>query len=360
MSKYVWFSGATDVTGQAIADALDIRGTKSRPRSLGEGDIVIGWGTKTDEDVTIRGATILNHPNKIRANRNKLEALKKMSANRDLADSIVAFAAAGDITRSLGNNRLTLPIVGRKNYHQGGKGFWICLTKQHVERAISDGAQYFQNYIAIKDEYRLHVAFGSVIYAVKKVENASEASWTAQRKEKILEHAQKNNRDINEGTLAYVLSRMFKEAALPDRIVRSNNRGWKFSNVRLNEVAATLRNAAIKSVEVAGLDFGAVDCAIGLDNNPYIIEINSGPGLQGTALQKYGDAFQAKIAEIEAPVERAQAAAAPQPRRNAARRRVAVGADVAEGAENQGMARVMQNVQSNDEARALIDALMNG
>jgi hypothetical protein len=194
---------------------------------------------------------------------------------------------------------MNLPIIGRTKYHQGGKGLWLCLTKQHVEKAINDGAQYFQSYIDIADEYRLHVAFGSVIYAVRKVENATEAGWINQRKEKIMDYAQKNNVDIDNTTLDYVLQRLAKEAELPDRIVRSNRRGWKFSHVRLNNLSNPLKNAAIKAVEVAGLDFGAVDCALSLDNKPYIIEINSGPGLQGTSFQKYVDTFTAKIHEIE-------------------------------------------------------------
>ncbi|KKK69185.1 hypothetical protein LCGC14_2936580, partial [marine sediment metagenome] len=227
-------------------------------------------------------------------------------------------------------------------------------------KAISDGAQYFQNYIDIKDEYRLHVAFGSVIYAVKKVENPTDAGWIAQRKEKILDYAQKNNRNMDDPTMNYILGLLVKEAALPDRIVRSNKRGWKFSGVTLNNVSDTLKAMAIKSVEVIGLDFGAVDCAIGLDDNPYLIEINSGPGLQGTALQKYVEAFRAKLNEIEAPVEAPVREERSSARRAPARRSRAVGAAPADGAPIGGVATVMQNVRSDAEAQAVIAALMRG
>jgi len=141
-----------------------------------------------------------------------------------------------------------------------------------------------------------------VILAVKKEVNTSEESWTAIRKEKVAEWATKNHIEVDDATVNAVLKVMFKEAVVPDYIIRSNRRGWKFVGVNLPNVPVALKNAAVKAVEVIGLNFGAVDCAIGMDNNPYIIEVNSGPGLQGNALQKYVDMFTAKIAALDAPV----------------------------------------------------------
>ena len=360
MAKYIWYSGATDITGKALAEALNLVGTKARPKNLIASDIVIGWGTKTKDKVNLSG-TVLNHPDSIKLNRNKFGSLKTMAANANLAANIADFCDASEVTTQLNNGTLVLPLVGRTKFHQGGKGFWLCLTRQHVAKAISDGAQYFQTYIDVKDEYRLHVAFGKVIYAVKKIENPTEAGWIAQRKEKVLDYAQKNNVNIDNTTLDYVLGRVVKEAVLPDRIVRSNKRGWKFSSVKLSNVPTALKNAAIKAVEVSGLDFGAVDCAMSADSAAFIIEINSGPGLQGTALQKYIDTFTEKIRSIEHPpvsaAKRAVSAVA-----GAAKK--AVGADHAVPSKAKspmsaaGMARLMQNVRNDDEARAVIEALM--
>lgn len=368
MSKHIWYSGATDITGKALAEALNLTGTKTKPANPALGDIILGWGTKTKDNINLGRATVLNHPDKIRDNRNKLKSLKTMYANANLKASIATFCTAGDVSGKLNNNQMKLPLVGRTKFHQGGKGFWLCLTKQHVDKAIADGAQYFQSYIDIKDEYRLHVAFGSVIYAVKKVENANEAGWIAQRKEKILDYAKKNNVNMNDATLDYVLKRMVKEAVLPDRIVRSNRRGWKFSSIRLNNLIVALKNAAVKSVEVVGLDFGAVDCAISDDGLPYIIEINSGPGLQGTALQKYIDAFSAKINALAQPPKRNLIPKAAAAVGNAVKNAVGA-AGVANNAKplmdagdapamNGGLALLMRNVKTDEEAQVIIAALL--
>jgi hypothetical protein len=78
--KKLWCSGATDVTGATLADALGFELVKSKPTLTGNGPhIIIGWGTKTERDVNLdyhnQNITVLNHPNTIKKSRNKFEAL---------------------------------------------------------------------------------------------------------------------------------------------------------------------------------------------------------------------------------------------------------------------------------------------
>jgi len=359
MAKYLWCSGATDVTGQALAEALNLELVKKKPRNLSRGDIVIGWGAKTKDDVNMGQAKVLNHPDKVRNNRNKFVTLQKLAGVRQTRDAIAAFKPANEAKRAIDRGELTFPLVGRTNYHQGGKGFWLCLTAAHVDSAIQDGAQYFQSYADIDTEYRLHVAFGNIIYAQKKVENPTEEGWIAQRREKIENHAQKNKLQLNNDTVNYVLSRLVKEAVLPDRVVRSNQRGWKFSSVAPNNIIRDLKQAAVKAVEAMELDFGAVDCAKRTDGTPMIIEINSGPGLQRTAFDKYTEAFRAKIEELERPADR--------PARNVRRdnqmeEQPVEAAPAQEGGaaiiNDAALAQMMNAVRSPDEARRVLDLAM--
>lgn len=349
MSKYLWYSGATDTTGIALAEALGIESGKNRPRDK---NIIIGWGTKTSEDIDLGNIKTLNHPNAVRKNRDKLTALKMMKADRNLSSNIAKFRPAVGILEAYDRGDVSSPMIGRKRHHQGGKGLWVCLVKSHIEKAVSDGAEYFQNYIDIKVEYRLHIFTGDIIYAVKKVENPTEAGWINQRREKIQEYANKHDINLNDMTVDCVLGRLVKEAVLPDQIVRSNKRGWKFSGVALNTIPTPLKNAAIKAVEIIGLDFGAVDCAIDVSDHPFIIEINTGPGLQGTSLSKYTEAFRSKLAEMERPGRVAQAAA---------RVRRAVGANNADDPpviDDEGLVQMMNAVRTPDEARRLLNIAM--
>jgi len=352
MSKYLWYSGATDITGIALAQALGIGSGKTKPRNA---NIIIGWGTKTNENLGLGDIKTLNHPNAIRKNRDKLGVLDLLKADRDLRSNIANYHTSRDIVRHMERGNVGFPLIGRKRHHQGGKGLWICLAKGHVSAAIAAGSDYFQTYIDIVSEYRLHVFCGNIIYAVKKIENPSESSWIAQRKEKVIEHATKNDVRLDNSTMEYVLKRLVKEADLPDRIVRSNKKGWKFSGVALNTIPESLKNAAIKAVSVIGLDFGAVDCAIDMGRHPFIIEVNTGPGLQGTSLDKYVIALRDKLAEMERPVARAPAAAGRGAAGRGAHR--AVGADAAAEVtiNDEAMVHMMNAVRSPAEARRLLD-----
>lgn len=357
MTIHIWYSGATDITGRALQEALKISGGRERPKNVTANDIVIGWGTKTKQAVNFALGTILNHPNAIRKNRNKFSALELMKANRDLAGNIATFCKADQIKQQLQAGHMQLPLIGRKNYHQGGQGFWLCVATNHLETAIAEGAQYFQNFMDIKTEYRLHVFDGKVIYAVKKIENATEAGWIAQRKEKILDYAQKNNVKVDQATLKYVLSRLYKEQRLPDRIIRSNRLGWKFSSIAIGGINAALKSAAIKSVEAMGLDFGAVDCCLDMADQAWIIEINSGPGLQGTTLEKYLAAFKAKIDALQKPARKEAPARAPVKQKVAG----AAGAVIKEAGDNvdgEKLRLLMNEVRTPAEARRVLDIAM--
>ena len=371
---YLWYSGATDVTGRALATTLNINGTREKPE-LQPGDVLIGWGAKTNRDINIHpDITVYNHPNAIRANRNKLNALDIMVRDNNLVNTIAKYERSeNDIIGKITRGVISLPLIGRTKFHQGGKGLWVCLTKTHVKDAIGDGADYFQEYIDVKTEYRLHVAFGKVIYAVKKVPNADINHWIEQRKEKVLDYANKNEWNVDNYTIDKVLEIISKEVIIQDRIVRSNRRGWKFRSVSLNNVKSALKTAAINAIAAIGLDFGAVDCALDTNDNPYIIEVNSGPGLQGTAFDKYVNAFNTKLNELNRR-QRAVGAQAVDLRgqiddqglntnildaniNGEAPQVVAANfPPVDEGEE--GLIRVIRNVRNDDEARAVIDLLM--
>jgi len=294
---YIWYSGATDVTGKKLAKELKIDGGRNKPSGK---SVVICWGAKTKESTAFPGGTVvLNHPDKIRANRNKYTTLLTLAKKKDMvAPAVTANEVGAELDKK--KSSIALPLVGRTNYHQGGKGFWLCLTKSQVANAISEGAQYFQNYIDIQDEYRIHVANGKVIYAQKKVKRSNvEEAYREQHAEKIANIAVKNDRKLDKDTLDYVLGRLAKENSDVDMIVRSNRRGWKFSHVK--SPGSALEKLAIDALEAVGLDFGAVDCCTTEDGKLMIIEINSGPGLDGTTFKTYAEMFEKRLDAILNP-----------------------------------------------------------
>ena len=71
--------------------------------------------------------------------------------------------------------------------------------------------------------------------------------------------------------------------------------------MKLSNVNKGLADEAIKAVAALGLQFGAVDCCLDTDDKPWIIEVNTGPGLEGTAFKNYVAAFSKMINDILAP-----------------------------------------------------------
>lgn len=297
-NAYIWYSGATDVTGTKLAKALGINHGKNKPSKQ---NLIIGWGTKIDQIVSLNKVRTLNHPNQILCNRDKLEALKFMkTAGINVAKFIEADKVVKYIEDEYYNEAddIKLPLVGRTKYHQGGKGFWLCPTMTHVKSAIDEGAKYFQNMIEIKEEYRLHIFNNELIYAVKKSKRSKEEyqeAYVRQELEYQKKLAEKNNNPFDEATARLVLVRIAKKKTDggADMIIRSNKKGWKFSHIKT--VNEDLKTEAILALEALKLDFGAVDCCLDVNNVPYIIEINTGPGLEETPFNAYVAAFKKAI-----------------------------------------------------------------
>jgi len=290
---YVWYSGATNLTGEALMKELKCKGGVTAPKAK-EIDTVVCWGTKTDKDTAFAaGIKVYNHPNKIRANRNKFSALDVLRK--------AGCSVAASTTNLKANNNIGFPAVARSNFHQGGKGFWLCMNQHHLDIAAKEGAQYVQAFIHIQDEYRLHMFEGKLIYAVKKVprDNMQDA-YVAQYVEKIEAWAAKNNEQLDKNTMTKVLQRVARtEAEKPDYIIRSNTRGWKFSHIAAPP--QKLVDEAVKAIAALGLNYGAVDCCMNLEGNPRIIEVNSGPGLDGTTFDTWVKSFKELLTPKKAP-----------------------------------------------------------
>lgn len=307
---YLFYSGATDKTGGLLAEALDIEGGKTAPK--GTKAIVIGWGAKTDKDINLGSATVINHPNAIRVNRNKFRAMELM-ANAKV--NIAPFVAADKVMANLDDKKspVSLPLIGRTNYHQGGANFFTCLTRTHVSQTVDAFSNklkkqgYFQNYIDVKDEFRLHVANGKVIYAQRKTvrDNMKEA-YAEDQMDKIKRMAEKKGAKIDDETLKFAMEYQGGKIAAPDMIIKSNTRGYKFSSVKLENVNKNLADEAVKAVAALNLQFGAVDCVLDVDNVPWIIEVNTGPGLEGTSFKCYVEAFSEMINNILSPPKKVE------------------------------------------------------
>jgi glutathione synthase/RimK-type ligase-like ATP-grasp enzyme len=120
---------------------------------------------------------------------------------------------------------------------------------------MSNDVPLFVKYKKKKNEYRVHVFNGTVLFTQEK----------------------RRERD--------------RERSADESLIRSHANGWVFC--RENIESDGRRDAlAIKAIEALGLDFGAVDIIYNQkEDKYYVLEVNTAPGLEGQSVIDYTDAF---------------------------------------------------------------------
>jgi hypothetical protein len=80
--------------------------------------------------------------------------------------------------------------------------------------------------------------------------------------------------------------------------IRNHSNGWIYARSDIS-IPSIITEASINAVAILGLDFGAVD--IGYrerDGKAFVFEVNTAPGLVGTTLTKYTEAFNNYLEEL--------------------------------------------------------------
>lgn len=218
-------------------------GFKPRLRHL-----VVNWG-KTQTPRWWTGG--LNNPEKVRQSGNKLSALNILKAG---GVSIPEFTTDKEVVRKwILDGKV---VVGRQvlNGH-GGIGCVVMNPerKKGEELAITECPLYTQH-LRHKREFRIHVFQARIIDMVEK------------RKRRGFEDRNAWIRNYNNG---YVFCR--DNLAIPDCV----------------------KQEALRATAALGLDFGAVDVAYReKENKAYVFEVNTAPGIEGTTINSYINAFK--------------------------------------------------------------------
>jgi len=256
MGNYLLYCAESSVTGKALLDALKEQGVSISGGTRGPGenkvDVLIRWGAPAK--VAKKPTKVLNRADAIQAASNKREALEAMRR----AGIKVPYIYKDPLKPAAGDEvPVSYPLLGRKDKHVGANDIILCLQGRDVERAKAAGCTHFSRYIPTKAEYRVHVFGDNIIKVSQKI--------------------------LTEPDLAL------------QPWIRNLGAGYTFrqSETRLSGAA---RGMAIDAVAALGLTFGAVDIIIGDDDQPYILEVNTAPGLQtDTSLEAYTEQFKAAI-----------------------------------------------------------------
>ena len=233
---FLMYHGASHVTGERLGQYLGIPHGRECDQRY---DHLIRWGSRAGAGYTPREGPV-NSRSAIRANTNKYESLQ-------------AFDDAGIPVPGYTRNREEIsetfgyPALGRADEHTRGED--INLILQWRDAYLTDGNDFFVEYIPTDLEYRVHVVNGEVVHVHEK---------------------------------------RLRSEADNHPFIRNSETGWVFVEPRDPPPSEQI---AIDAVGCLGLDFGAVDIIRGEDGEEYVLEVNTAPSLDEANLQRYGDAF---------------------------------------------------------------------
>lgn len=217
--------------------AIRTKATKRFKRDV----CLVNWGRS---DLVVRGVPykVLNPPDKIIRATNKLLCLNQLESTG--VNRIEHTTNINVVRQWL--REPDVVVYGRKLLNASqGKGIIIIEDEDNIEYC-----PMYTKGILKAHEYRVHV-FGNKILDVTKKKR-------------------RNNIDRSD-------------------YIKNLSNGWVYCRENI-EVPENLLSCAKAAVVALGLDFGAVDLLY-RKGVPYVLEINTAPGLQGTTLQRYVEEF---------------------------------------------------------------------
>lgn len=226
---------------KALAQSINAKRTKATKR-LKRDVVLVNWGRS---DLTVRGYPykILNASDKIIRATNKLHCLQRLSESG--VSSVDFTTNREQVKRWLQEGHT---VYGRQLLNASqGKG--IIILKPEDTREIPYCPLYTKGVLK-SHEYRVHIFGNKVLDVTKK--------------------RRRNNIDRSD-------------------YIKNLSNGWVYCREGI-EIPENLLDCAKKAISGLGLDFGAVDLLY-RKGVPYVLEINTAPGLQGTTLNKYKEEF---------------------------------------------------------------------
>lgn len=253
---FLLFSSVTSGTGKALAEKLGIASGDHAPND--PIDLLIRWGSSAPVPKTPK--KVLNKKDAISLASDKFTSLMKLKEGNVPVPKMLPIAELQQFTiKEVLSKGLSHPVLARKPHHTRGKDILLCLQNKDIRRAVRWKKTFLIEYIPTEREYRVHVFGDEIIRTSQKV-------------------------------------LMSRDNYLP--YMRNDDHNHTYRNPR-KPLTDPQKAVIINAVKVLDLDFGAVDMVISDDNNPYILEVNTGPSLIENGIEIYEQKFRSVIQGME-------------------------------------------------------------
>lgn len=231
------------ITARKLARALRI---KAKREDKNKGMPVIRYGSSRYfgyENLQV------NSPAAIRFSANKFLSFMALSENKI---TIPKFYLANKI------DEIEYPVLARKSHHKQGRDIILCGNREEASNALLSNRDYFVEFVEARAEYRVHCIDNQVVKIFRKVERHS----------------------------------------VTNDFIRCARFGWGFYKIDSEQDwLEPMKNKALKSLEVLGLYFGAVDVIHSIDRKFVVLEVNSAPALNTETLILYADKLRRWLEE---------------------------------------------------------------
>ena len=244
LSMYAYNNGSK--SAKAICNKLKIKRINHKGSNFKGGKrwTIINWGSSNMPFVQV-GTQVLNDPEIVSVISNKLKFFNEFEYTDVLPQHTVDKKIAKNWAQ---NGRVVCRTLLNAS---GGRGITIA---ENPDEVID--AKLYVKYFPKKDEYRIHFFDDEII--------------DMQRKARV--------KDVPDENV--------------DWQVRNLEGGFIYARENI-EVPDVCIDVATTIAEASGLDFGAIDVVYSQGKNEArVLEINTAPGLTGTTLDKYVEAFK--------------------------------------------------------------------
>lgn len=254
MKIYSYNNGSK--SAKALAEALGCKILKHEGKELNlKHQGVINWGCSSpliNWRSLVQTGQIFNRPDAVAKAVNKLTAFNAMKD----AVRIPEFTTDAEEAFKWLQEGITVVCRTKLNGHSG-EGIVLC-NKADFEVGEEDvvAAPLYVKYIKKSQEYRIHVFGGKVFFVQRKARNLDVPK-----------------EDVNWQ-------------------VRNHQNGFIYAHKDVN-ASEEAQKQAVAAIATLGLDFGAVDIIETAKGVPYVLEVNTACGLEGTTLEKYVEQFKA-------------------------------------------------------------------
>lgn len=247
-------------SAKALSEVLAIRRIKpdGSEFSGNPSKVVFNWG-RTELTEEINKCTVYNRQNAVARCVNKLTFFQHCHAAGDRGPRIPQFTTSAAEALRWSRDRV---VVARTKL-QARSGAGIVFLDSNTEEFVN--APLYTTYVKKKAEFRIHFAFGEMIGQQKKV----------------LRETDEEGRPIDKTQI--------------DFRIRNAENGFIFQRNDIVVPADVVRQAR-KAYLVSRLDYGGVDVIYNeSEDQAYVLEINTAPGIEGTTVEEYSNAFRTKL-----------------------------------------------------------------